>query len=168
MRPLTLVSIVALSSLTSSCLLSGAVTRTQRTPADVTVEKAVELPSSGSSTLRLALHGNLRAPNGPGIYLAEISPWPPDEGADGVRRAYVERGKLRFLGMRPQEESGLELSVEDRYRVIVSRCPGHDRCEVMLLPGSKLSPRGWVLLPFAAIADVVTFPFQVPIYFSLR
>jgi hypothetical protein len=168
MRPLTLLCAVALSSLTSACLLSGAVTRTQRIPAEVTVARAVQLPSADPSTLRLALHGNLLAPQGPGVYLAEISPWPPEEGADGVRRAYVERWRLRFLGARPREASGLELSVEDRYMVKVSACPGHDRCEVMLMPGTKLRPRGWVLLPFAAIADLVTFPIQVPLYFYLR
>jgi hypothetical protein len=168
MRTLTFLSIAALSSMTSSCLISGAVMRTQRTRDEVTLAKAVQLPSAAPATLRLALHGNLRASTGPGVYLAEISPWPPGEGADGVPRAYVDCRKLRFLGPRPPEESGRALAIEGDQAVIVGECPGHDRCEAMLLPSSTLGPVGWLVLPFAAIADVVTFPIQVPIYFYSR
>jgi hypothetical protein len=85
-----------------------------------------------------------------------------------VRRAYVDCRKLRFLGPRPPEESGRALAIEGDQAVIVGECPGHDRCEAMLLPSSTLGPVGWLVLPFAAIADVVTFPIQVPIYFYSR
>ena len=159
-------ALVLLSPATTSCLLSKAVMTSQRTRSEVSLSRAVQVPAD-PSTLRLILHGDLRS-TGPGVYVAEIAPWPPEASPDGVRRAYLDCTTLRFLGQRAPAESGHELAVKGQWPVVVADCGAQTPCEIDLVPGHTLTPLGWGLLPLAGLADVVTFPVQAVIYFRVK